>query len=145
MISFFWVRAVFIPENAKFRSKLSFSQTFVPPNFRFPKLSQWNFCSLQRKVPTKCLVPQFHFSSSSLNQNPNSLNFTSLQFHWIKTLILPISLFNIEEPISLVPNGFPFYNSIQVCSSRSSSVCILYSVVIHIFGIRMVCSCFDLV
>jgi len=80
----------------------TFTQTFVPPNF-----PNETFVPSNVKFPQNVSFPQFHFSSSSLNQNPNSPNFTSLQFHWIKILIPPISLFNIEEPISLVPNSFP--------------------------------------
>jgi len=59
------------------REQYSFSKTqsFVP-NFCSPKLSQWNFRSSNVKFPQNVLFPQFHFSSSSLNQNPNSPNFT---------------------------------------------------------------------
>jgi len=57
--------------------------------------------------------PKFHLSSLSLNQNPNPPNFTSLHSHWIKTLIPPILLFNIEEPISLVPSLDPHKRSSQ--------------------------------
>jgi len=49
----------------------TFSQTFVPPNF-----PNETFVPSNVKFPQNVLFPQFHFSSSLLNQNPNSLNFT---------------------------------------------------------------------
>jgi len=63
----------------------SFLQNEWKAKFHSPKLSQWT-SSLQTET-------------LKIFRSPN---FASLQFHWIKILISPISLLNNEKPISLV-------------------------------------------